>query len=138
MKRAFLVCATLTAGLGPIAPPAPAQLLSDRVVDNRRLCLYVGSDQSADGQMVPRNTIVPASQPCPDIAPYRDPNRPIPGNAMLMRETTDNGRRQCIYSQGGVDYTREVAISQRCAMTPDLLERAPTARDFGTGVMQSR
>ncbi|MHA0337030.1 hypothetical protein [Sphingomonas aquatilis] len=138
MKRAVLACAALATGLGLIAPPASAQLLSDRVVDNRRLCLYVGSDQSADGQIVPRNTIVPASQPCPDIAPYRDPNRPVPGNAMLTRETTDNGRRQCVYTQGGVDYTREVAITQRCATTPDLLERAIAARDPGTGFAQSR
>lgn len=138
MKCAVLACAALAMGLGLIAPPASAQLLSDRVVDNRRLCLYVGSDQSADGQIIPRNAIVPASQPCPDIAPYRDPNRPIPGNAMLMRETTDNSRRQCIYTQAGVDYTREVAITQRCAMTPDLLERATAARNSDTEGVQGR
>lgn len=138
MKRAVFACAALATGLGLIAPPASAQLLSDRVVDNRRLCLYVGSDQSADGQIVPRSTIVPASQPCPDIAPYRDPNRPVPGNATLMRETTDNGRRQCIYTQAGVDYTREIAITQRCAMTPDLLEHATATRNSSTGGVQRR
>jgi hypothetical protein len=138
MKRVVLACAALATGLGLIVPPVSAQLLSDRVVDNRRLCLYVGSDQSADGQIVPRSTIVPSSQPCPDISPYRDPNRPAPGNAMLTRETTDNGRRQCIYAQGGVDYAREVPITQRCAMTPDLLERAIAARDPGTGLTQRR
>lgn len=104
--------------------PAQAQLLSEQVVDQRRLCVYVGSDQSPDGQIIPRSTIVPASQPCPGVAPFRDPNRPIPGNAALVRETTDNAHRQCVYAQGGVEYYREIDLTQRCAMTPDLLNQS--------------
>lgn len=137
MKR-VISCAVVASGLVLVAPLASAQLLSDRVVDTRRLCIYVGSDQSADGQIVPRNTIVPASQPCPDIAPYRDPNRPVPGNAALIRETTDNGRRQCVYAQGGVNYTREVPITQHCAMTPDLLDRVIDDGDASAGITRNR
>lgn len=131
MKRAALAHVIVLAGLGAV-PTAQAQLLSDRVFGDQRVCVYVGADQTADGQLIPRNTAVPASQPCPDIAPFRDPNRPVPGNAALTGETTQNGQRQCTYSQGGVDYTRAISLTQRCAMTPDLLDRALSARDPGT------
>jgi hypothetical protein len=108
-----MLCAILTAGA---AVPASAQLLGERVVDQQRLCVYL-SDR----------IILPASQPCPATAPFRDPNRPVPGNAALARESTEDGRRRCVYTQGGVEYTREIPLDQRCAMTPDLLARA-TAR----------
>ena len=105
--------------------PAAAQLLSDRVAGEQRSCIYVGSDQLADGQIVQRSTVVPASQPCPDIAPYRDPNQRIPGNAALLRETVENGQRRCVYGQGGVEYTRVIPPTRYCAATPDLLDRQP-------------
>jgi hypothetical protein len=122
----LLSCALL------LTPPADAQLISDRTVDDLRECVYVGSDQSADGQLTPRTTVVAASQPCPGIAPYRDPNRPIPGNAALVDDRPANDGRACVYTQGGVNYTRVVPVTQRCAMTPDLLDRALAARDPGT------
>jgi hypothetical protein len=110
---------------GAVATPVPAgaQLLADRVEGERRLCVYVGSDQLPDGQVVPRNTVVPAGQPCPDIAPYRDPNRRAPGNAALLREVVENGRRQCVYGQGGVEYAVAIPQARYCAATPDLLDR---------------
>ena len=103
--------------------PAAAQLISDRVVDEQRLCIYVGSDRLADGEIVPRNTVVPSSQSCPEIAPYRDPNQRVPGNAALLREAVENGQRNCVYGQGGVEYTRVVPPARYCAATPDLLDR---------------
>jgi hypothetical protein len=105
------------------AAPVQAQILSDRVVGDQRICSYVGSDQLPDGQTVPRTEVIPAGQPCPAIAPYRDPNRPVPGNAMLTGERTEADRRICNYSQGGTNYSRSIAITQNCAMTPDLLDR---------------
>ena len=115
-----------------LAVPAQAQLLSDRVNGERRECVYVGSDQSADGQMTPRIASVPAGQPCPDVAPYHDPNRPIPGNAALIRDEPASAGRRCIYTQAGVEYVRFVPSTQRCAMTPDLLDRAIAAGDSGS------
>jgi hypothetical protein len=105
------------------ASPATAQLLDDRVVGDQRICIYVGSDQTADGQSVPRSSILPAAQPCPATAPYVDPNRPVPGNAALTGETTENNQRRCTYTQGGVTYQLMVPNTRRCAMTPDLLDR---------------
>ena len=106
------------------AAPLQAQLLSERVEGDRRMCNYVGSDQSPDGQVIPRMLVLPSGQPCPAAAPYRDPNRPIPGNAMLTGEVVTGDRRQCNYSQGSVDYNHVVPITQPCAQTPDLLDRA--------------
>lgn len=123
MKRLALPIVGLFA-VAAFAVPTAAQLLEDRVVGDQRICIYVGSDQTADGQVVPRNSIVRAGQPCPAMAPYRDPNRPVPGNAVLTGETTENSRRLCTYSQGGITYTRAVPIARYCAMTPDLLDRA--------------
>ena len=108
------------------ALPVQAQLLNDRVEGNRRICSYVGTEQSADGQLVARTIPVPLGQPCPTAAPYRDPNRSLPGNALLTGEVVTGGQRQCNYSQGGVDYNHIVPITQACAATPDLLDRALT------------
>jgi hypothetical protein len=119
------------AGMGT-ASPAAAQLLGDRVEGDRRQCVYVGTDQDATGRYTPRTATVPASQPCPDTAPFRDPNRPAPGNAALIREEPAGGGRSCIYTQGGVTYARFVPATQRCAATPDLLDRALAAGDPGT------
>ncbi len=135
MTRFALPIASLLAG-SAFAVPASAQLLEDRVVGDQRICIYVGSDQTADGQIVPRNSIVRAGQPCPTTAPYRDPNRPVPGNAILTGEATENSRRVCTYSQGGVTYTRAVPIARYCAMTPDLLDRA-AAEVRGSTALQS-
>lgn len=131
MKQVVLAIAAVGGGL-LFAPSAHAQLLSDQVSGEQRTCTYVGSDSVADGQIIPRRAIVSAAQPCPDIAPYRDPNLPAPSNAFLARETTQNGQRQCVYSQGGVEYSRLIPLAQRCAMTPALLDRAIAARDPGT------
>lgn len=119
------------AGVMLSALPAQAQILSDRVVGDQRICSYVGSDQLPDGQVIPRTEVIPVGQPCPALAPYRDPNRPIPGNAMLTGERTEADRRICNYSQGGTDYSRTIPITQLCAMTPDLLDRQ-LARTSGT------
>lgn len=127
--RLLIACVATSFWIGAAAQ---AQLLSSRVTDDRRECVYVGSDQMADGQVAPRTAVMPASQPCPDIAPFRDPNRQAPGNAALIREASTGGRRECVYTQGGIDYVRNVPISQRCAMTPDLLDRATAASDSGT------
>lgn len=115
-----------------MSSPAEAQLLQDRVVGDQRLCLYVGSDQLPDGQVLTRNTVIPAGQPCPDIAPYRDPNQRVPGNAALLRESVDNGRRQCVYAQGGVEYYRAIPPTRYCAATPDLLDRLLAGADPAT------
>lgn len=111
--------------LAAIATPGPAgaQLLQDRVAGDQRFCLYVGSDQLPDGQVLPRNTVVPAGQPCPDIAPHRDLNRRVPGNAALLRESIENGQRRCVYGQGGVEYPRAIPPTRYCAATPELLDR---------------
>lgn len=122
MNRAPLPSIALLA-FAIYASPATAQLLDDRVVGDQRICIYVGSDQTADGQSVPRNSVLPAAQPCPATAPYVDPNRPVPGNAALTGETMENNQRRCTYTQGGVTYQLMVPSIRRCAMTPDLLDR---------------
>jgi len=122
MNRAPLPFIALSA-FAIYASPATAQLLDDRIVGDQRICIYVGSDQAADGQSVPRNSLLPAAQPCPATAPYVDPNRPVPGNAALTGETTENNRRRCTYTQGGVTYQLMVSNARRCAMTPDLLDQ---------------
>ncbi len=124
MTRAWLSFIALFAFAVQASPTAAAQLLDDRVVGDQRVCIYVGSDQTADGLSVPRNNVLPIAQPCPLTAPYVDPNQPIPGNAALTGETTENGQRRCIYTQSGVTYQITVSHIQRCAMTPDLLDQA--------------
>lgn len=131
MKRTVtMVCGVLAAVCA--CPPAGAQLLSDQVTGDRRLCVYVGSVPVGGGEVGPRTAEVAASQPCPSVAPYRDPNQPIPGNAALIRDEPGSTGRRCVYSQGGNEYIRFVPAAQRCAMTPDLLDRALAAGDPGT------
>lgn len=130
VKRWPLLSCVLLCAL-PIAAPVAAQLLNDRVTGDTRQCTYVGTDQDAQGRTLARILTVPAAQPCPDVAPNRDPNRPIPGNAALVRETSNGDGRTCIYTQSGIEYSRFVPATQRCAMTPDLLDRAIAARDPG-------
>lgn len=107
-----------------LAAPAGAQLLSERVEGDRRICDYVGSDRLADGQVLPRVSVLAVGQPCPATAPFRDPNGTIPGNAGLTGEVARGDGRECRYSQGGVDYILIVPVAQPCAQTPDLLRAA--------------
>ena len=124
-----LVPALLVIGAIATSVPAGAQLLQDRVTGDQRLCLYVGSDQLPDGQAVPRSTVVPAGRPCPDIAPYRDPNQRVPGNAALLSDAVENGQRRCAYGQGGVEYVLTVPLARYCAATPELLDRTLAGAD---------
>jgi len=111
--------------------PAAAQLLGERVEGDRKVCEYVGSYQTGDGQFLPNTVVLPLGEACPAVAPYRDPNRPIPGNAFLTGEVVSGDRRRCTYSQGGVAYERFVVPDQPCAQTPDLLDRALAERVAG-------
>jgi hypothetical protein len=117
---ALTLCSLATA-------PAAAQLLSETLQGTERVCTYVGNDTLPDGQVVPRTFSVGAGQNCPATAPYRDPNAPVPANAMLTGERTTATDRICVYEEGGLQYQLSVDLSLRCAMTPALLERARTA-----------
>lgn len=100
-----------------------AQLLSEQVQDNSRICTYYGSDTTPDGQTLPRTFNVGIGQNCPASAPYRDPNAPVPPNAMLIGERTTSVSRICLYEEGGLQYSLSVDIGLRCAATPALLTR---------------
>lgn len=126
MFVASLLIAVSVVGAAPIR----AQLLNERVEGDQRICEYIGSDQLADGQVTPRITVIPSGQPCAALPPLRDPNARIPGNAVLVGELAQGNRRECRYSQGGVDYVRVIPITLRCAQTPDLLDRV--AAEDGT------
>ena len=114
------------------AVPVRAQVLSEQVQDNNRICTYAGTETLADGQVVPRTFTVGLGQECPATAPYRDPNAPVPANAALLGERTNGASRFCLYGEGGIEYQVAVAITLRCAMTPALLDRARQNAEQGT------
>ncbi len=116
--RTILVASVLAAGP---ALPARAQLISDEVRGERRICTYFGSDRSPNDEIVARTLAVGLGQPCPATAPYVDPNAPVPPNAALLGESTTATNRVCLYEQGGIEYRISVPLTQRCAMTPALL-----------------
>lgn len=107
--------------------PAVAQLVSEQLSDTNRICTYAGSDMSASGQEVARTAIVGLGQDCPSTAPYRSPDAPVPPNASFRGEQTTSSNRLCLYSEGGIDYQVTINLSQRCAMTPALLQQELTA-----------
>lgn len=112
-----------------ISAPANAQLISNEVRGDQRVCVYVGSPTLPNDASGARGVMVGLGQECPVSAPYSDPDAPIPSNAALRSDTTDASNRTCTYEQGGVDYRVTVPIAVRCAMTPGLLERDRRARD---------
>lgn len=103
--------------------PAHAQLVSDEIRDDQRICTYVGSEQLTNDTVAPRTLTTSLAQPCPATPPYRDPNQRPPDNAALRAETTNAANRLCTYEQGGIEYQLSVPIAVRCAQTPALLER---------------
>ena len=107
--------------------PARAQILSEQLQDNQRVCTYAGTDTLPDGQVVPRTFVVGLGQDCPATAPYRDPNAAVPPNAALLGERTGAGARVCVYGEGGIEYQVPIAVTLRCAMTPALLEQEQAA-----------
>lgn len=97
-----------------------AQLISDEVRGDQRVCTYFGSDTLPNDEVVARTISVGLGQSCPATAPHHDPNAPIPPNARLIRETTAGTNRICIYEQGGVQYQMPLSLQRNCAMTPAL------------------
>lgn len=104
--------------------PAQAQLVSDEVRGDQRICTYVGSERLGNDAVAARTVTTALSQPCPTTAPYRDPGQRPPDNAALRSETTNATSRICTYEQGGSEYQLSVPLTIRCAPTPALLERA--------------
>lgn len=127
---AWAIAATLVA----LSSPAGAQLISQRVEGDRRICIYYGSDRLPNDQLVARQLTLGAGQDCPSTAPYHDPDAPAPGNAMLVRETQENGQRLCVYGQSGLEWWMPIPFAAHCAMTPALLEaqQASASRQPGT------
>ena len=132
--RARLILISLaTAPILVVSTPVAAQLLRQETQGTKVVCTYVGTRQLPDGQVVPRTLTVDLGRPCPESAPYRDPNAPVPGNAALRSETTSAADRICVYEQGAVDYPVSIPLSQRCAPTPDLLRRARVGSGAAAG-----
>ena len=121
-----LLSAAIPVGLAALSTAGHAQLISETVTDNVRLCTYYGTDTNPDGQIVPRTFPVGIGQDCPATAPYRDPDAPVPPNAMLTGERTGAANRICVYEEGGLQYQLTVTLAIRCAMTPALLDRERT------------
>lgn len=112
------VVSALLLGVFPIG--ARAQLISDEVRGDQRVCSYYGSDTLPNDEVVARTLSIGLGQNCPATAPYHDPNAPVPANARLLRDSATGSKRVCIYEQGGVQYQVPVAITVSCAMTPAL------------------
>lgn len=125
MKNAFMAVLLVVA-----AAPASAQLLEDRINDQTRTCVYVGTEQQGD-QVVPRTLTLTLNQACPETAPYRDPNLPVPGNAALIGDVVENNQRRCTYTQAGIEYVQGIPVNRLCAMTPALLDQSLAERRPG-------
>ncbi len=120
---------TVTAGalvtaLLLVCSPAHAQLISDTVRGDQRICTYFGSEILPNDQIVSRTLTIGLGESCPATAPYVDPDARPPANARLTGQSTGGSGRVCVYEQGGIEYQLTVPIGIACAMTPALLDRA--------------
>lgn len=97
-----------------------AQLVSEDAQGSRRVCTYYGSETLPNDEVVARSVTVGLGQSCPATAPYRDPNAPAPPNARLLRDSTSDAGRICVYEEGGVEYQQSISIRSPCGMTPAL------------------
>lgn len=105
------------------ACPAHAQLVSDEVRGDQRLCTYFGSVSLPNDTLSARTLTIGLGQNCPAVAPYSDPDQRPPSNAALRGESTNSTNRFCIYEQGGINYELTIPVAFNCAMTPALLDR---------------
>jgi len=120
----YATAMTLAIAMTSICGSVHAQLISDTVKGDDRICQYFGSDILPNDQVVSRSLTIGLGQSCPATAPYVDPNAPPPSNARLTGQTTGGSGRVCVYEQAGIDYQITVPVSINCAMTPALLDRA--------------
>lgn len=124
----YTVATVLAIAMMSVCGSAGAQLISDSVKGDDRICEYFGSDILPNDQVVSRSLTIGLGQSCPATAPYVDPNAPPPANARLTGQATGGSGRVCVYEQAGIDYQITVPISISCAMTPALLDRALAGR----------
>ena len=101
---------------------ASAQLVSDRLEGNRRICTYNTEEGPFSGQDT-RAVAVSESRTCPASPPPRLGTGVLPGTAELQSWTVEQGRRICTYRYGEEIWTRAIDIEASCPIVAALLPR---------------
>ncbi len=100
---------------------ASAQLVSERLQGNRRICVYATDAGPFTGQEE-RAIAVSEVENCPSTPPPQRSTGPLPTTAQLRSWDVEQGRRICTFEQGGEIWVRAVDISRSCPVVAGLLD----------------
>jgi hypothetical protein len=119
----FIVAASLPAVAG-------AQLISERVEGNQRLCAYRGASGLTTGSEQSRVFRVGVGENCPNFFPLIDNNRPPPPTAPLSNDLEFEHSNGCVYRQWGQSWTYQPPAGSHCPPVAGLIptQTSPPAR----------
>jgi hypothetical protein len=124
----LLLACPVAVMLAFVAAPAGAQLVSERVENNRRICTYRVAESPAGG----REYSVALGEACAAFPPARRTNGAPPPTARLESVAERNGRRVCSYAERSRRWSFNLPLDTRCPMNAGMiaaLQSADPVRD---------
>jgi hypothetical protein len=104
------------------ATPAAAQLVSERVENQDRICTYRDGNTAAGG----REYRIGLGEACSAYAPRERTSAPPPPTARLESTAERDGKRICSYAQRYRRWSFQVPLETHCPINAGLLtERQP-------------
>jgi hypothetical protein len=129
MKSATFLAILATAACLPAV--AKAQLITERLDGNRRVCTYRGAAGLTTGSDQARVLRISVGENCPYYFPLFDNSRPAPPTAPLSSDRPSDNPNVCIYSQWGQSWAYPAPAQGHCPPAAGMLraqQREPIGR----------
>jgi hypothetical protein len=127
LRVAFALALFVVAQAAPTSPAGASQLAGQRVDGLHRLCTYRTGPLLNQQQTYE----VGRGQGCPAQLPVLNPQVQAPPTAMLSESTIQNGRRQCVYTQGVGRWSFAVRLNQSCPVNVGMLLKQRAEQSTG-------